>query len=846
MSGQNNNQKYSIPITSTKFALYDYSGKIKDYYIVEQKYINNSQENIIKSSIAHSIIIIDRLASMYDDIEKLKEYLLKLLTLDEYLNSNLVITLISYSSFEDVKCHFQRIPITQIMEHKSKYQQEIKQIGVGGLTCISQSLEIAKSLLEEYSQKQKEEELTAITLHSNGFANDPNYISECRKIEKIVNNINQYNVIINTIYYSNNADFKLLAKLANLGLGKCIQADNIKQVYDFLYQTNKLLNSKLIYPLEETLASQYNYQVFVSHTTRKIIGSDQQLTIRGLTAKDQAIVYKYRKISQQEYQTYRDIPVKQQCESVFAFIQANLVQGNINLAKYALLSTFDNTLIQTHTKALTNAQIMHFSQDIERVIFNPKLIQKHHILSEIKVNNKINILELIDIFEKHQKNIIINFNYLAKNYRRKGLKRIEGERDQEQNLVKPWLKAVKIDRGKYVPMGQFKINHNTATINMLITRPVKLVTRDQYRQISEVAGVLLNDLIQYNNYTLVSNGEININTLRVKINNKKTFKLLKEKNVLTQNSKIPKNFDFTCEYDINLSDLPLVSWQDNYYNIDGIFEQLLKLQVLNSIISAHLKQESAIYSVEQVQELKKHYLSKKLYINFPTTNQYTNLEEALNNGAIDTRISYKIDLGNTKILNLSKLYSANKFLDRLYKGYDHKNQQVINKPTFALTLDKNIHFGHKTLSNKMKITEVDKLMQPIFDDFLGIKNSGIISNILQIIKADNLRYLLEDKWQDKTINKEDFVLALAEAKNKLNNYLDKLYHQKISPLVFYIGTTGLLPEQLNYQGFSAKEIIKKYPDLKISKQEKEGRFFLVGNSVITVYTQIIYYTAIKS
>jgi len=285
---------------ATKFTLYNYDGEAKKYYLVDSKPFIYQPENLGKATVAHSIIILDRSGSMYGEIEKLKEYLLKLLTLDEYLNSELIITLISYSSVGDVKCHFQRIPITEIMQSNSKYQQEIKKIHVTGCTCISQSLEIAKSLIQEFTNHENEGELTAISLHTDGFANDPSYNLELKKIEKIAEGLNKFNVIINTISYSNYADFKLLSKLSNLGSGNCIQANNVKQVYDSLYQSNKLLTSSVIPPVEETLTKGYDYQVFVSQTAKKILGSNYTLKIRGLKPEDKGIFYKYREISAEE------------------------------------------------------------------------------------------------------------------------------------------------------------------------------------------------------------------------------------------------------------------------------------------------------------------------------------------------------------------------------------------------------------------------------------------------------------------------------------------------------------------------------------------------------------------
>src|SRR5207244_12099546 len=106
---------------------------------------------------AHSIIVIDRSGSMYRSIEDLKTNLLKLLTLDEYSNSDLLVTLISYSSQGDLTVHFQRTPVTEIMKPNSRSQAEIRNIRAPALTCISQGVQLAASLV-------KGDELTAIKI----------------------------------------------------------------------------------------------------------------------------------------------------------------------------------------------------------------------------------------------------------------------------------------------------------------------------------------------------------------------------------------------------------------------------------------------------------------------------------------------------------------------------------------------------------------------------------------------------------------------------------------------------------------------------------------------------------
>ncbi|MBD2627805.1 vWA domain-containing protein [Trichormus variabilis] len=814
----------------TKFAVYNLAGKEKAFYLAEKVNLEIKPDAIPKKMIAHSIIIIDRSGSMYGDIEALKETLIKLLTLDEYSNSELVISLISYSSKGDVTCHFQRIPIQEVMQPDSLYVAKIKAIQAGCATCISQSLKLAQELI-------KPNELTAITLHSDGYANDSSFNSESKAIEAICNDLQKLDVFVNTIAYSPYSDFKFLAKIANSVSGSCLQAGNIKEVYDALYNTGNVLKEATGIVIEEPLASDYSYQVFLSHSAKKINGTNQTLKIFGLKPEDEAYIYKYKQISKDAYTQLTDIPVVQNDESVYAFAKANLVDGNLNTAKYALASTFNATLTARHAKALTNQDIANFTQDLDIAIFYPHVLAEHEILDHVKVNDKISILALIDILSQHRSHIIINLKHLQATYQRKGIKRVNGTRGENGELIKPWLEIEYIEPGDYVQMGSFDINRNTATINMLITQKVKLVKAEDKTAITEVAGVLLNDLTTFNNYTIVSDGEINVKALKVKISSKKAFDELKAVGVIDGDE-----FDFQKEYTLQLADLPLVSFEGNYSNVDNLFTQLAEIKALTSILSAHLREESDVFIPAQIEELKKYYLSKSLYLNFPTTNEYTDLKVALSDGTVDSRVSYKIDIGSLEILNLSKLSSANQFLDKRYEVYDSETGEIFTKPTFELAFAENIAFRGKAVSSRSKITKADDLMKGIFDDFLGIETTGKVGEILNLVGAGSLALLLQAKHAGTPVDKQEIINAMTAAKGKLESYTEKVYREKISPLVFYIGATGLLPDEMNAQAMTADEVGSKYPHLQFSKSEQEGTFFVVGDTVISVYAQNEYYS----
>jgi Mg-chelatase subunit ChlD len=822
------------PVPTTRFVLYNLAGEPKAYYRVDRQRLSEKQGNSKSEAveaIAHSIIAIDRSGSMYHDITPLKETLIKLLTLEEYSHSQLVITLISYSSQGNLIAHFQRVPIQEVMKLNSSYLQEIQNIQVSGATCISQALQLATELVQP-------DELTAITLHSDGYANHPNVRSEVETLEHICQNLNQSNVFLNTIAYSASSDFKLLSRLANLVSGTCVQAKSVKQVYDALYNTSKLLGEAIAEAIEEPLFKEYDYQIFLSHSAHKLNGNAGKLKILGLKKDDDGIFYKYQKLTQTEFQQLTDIPLIQTDESVFAFAKAQLIDGNLNLAKYALVSTFDATLSQRHGKAITNSQLVEFSQALDQAIYQPQTLAEHQILSEVPINKNLPILDLIQLFESHKEQIILNLKHLQDHYQRRGIKRIPGQRDADGNLVKPWLKTEYVDSGDYVQMGSFDINRNTATINLLITRLVKLVKAEDETPITEVAGILLSELKSYNNYTLIGDGVLNVESLRVKFSNPKVFKVFKEQNLLAN----ADAFDGNREYEIDLTSLPIVPMAADYTQVQGVFSRLAILRVLSSLFSAHLKEVSDTYTADQLEALKEHYLSKNLYLNFPTTTEYSDLEEAINTGKVDSRVSYKIELGNCEILNLSQLHSANKFLDRFYEVYDQQTGEKLDKPTFDQTLDNAVVFGHKTLSKRTKVTQVDDLMKPIFDEFLGLEKNGSLTELLNELGASDIVNLLEKKWQGETVETELFVEALSRGLTKVNQALETLYREKISPLVFYIGATGLIPDELEAVAYTADELAAKSGDLKFSKSEKEGLFFEVGDLIVSVYPKTEYYS----
>ncbi|MFO0929986.1 MAG: hypothetical protein U0736_23675 [Gemmataceae bacterium] len=393
-------------------------------------------------------------------------------------------------------------------------------------------------------------------------------------------------IFVNTIAYSDYSDFRLLSKIANAASGTCVKAGNLREVYDALTDTTRLLGGALVPPLEEALSPEYDFQVFVSHSAGKVNGAAGPLHIRGLRPEDDAAVYKFRKLSKGEYDKLADVPVAQTSEAVLAFGRAQLAEGNLNTAKYALASTFDKTLFDRHARALTNLEVAAWAQDLDLLLFQPALLNEHEITDEVPVNRRIPLLSLVDILRDHLDGFEVNFDHLRQNYVRRGLRRVQGTRDATGQLVEPWLKTELVERGPYVRVGSFDINHNTASLNLLIPRKVRLVHTADGGAVEEVAGVRLDDLSTFNNYTLVADGELNVRTLQLRISDRKLFDRLQKEGVLEIDGKPASGHDPAADYTVRLDLLPLVPPFEGSLNLDGVFEQLAELKVLSSVWGA--------------------------------------------------------------------------------------------------------------------------------------------------------------------------------------------------------------------------------------------------------------------
>jgi hypothetical protein len=192
------------------------------------------------------------------------------------------------------------------------------------------------------------------------------------------------------------------------------------------------------------------------------------------------------------------------------------------------------------------------------------------------------------------------------------------------------------------------------------------------------------------------------------------------------------------------------------------------------------------------------------------------------------------------MLSTGDLYSANEFLARHFtvnrNGVDEK------KPKFDMRWDNGVRYGYKTLSARTKLNACDDLQKPIFEDFLGLKTTGAVASILTIAGYDAGQIAAFYAAAAGTVPAEQAVEAFTDAMRAVNAAIENAY-EAVAPVVFYIGTTGLLPDEFGApKAMSADDARAAFPDLSIGKGEADGTFFDVGGVILSVYPKAEYFS----
>jgi hypothetical protein len=284
-------------------------------------------------------------------------------------------------------------------------------------------------------------------------------------------------------------------------------------------------------------------------------------------------------------------------------------------------------------------------------------------------------------------------------------------------------------------------------------------------------------------------------------------------------------------FTLTLSGLPLVDYDLNVSAVDSItVKALARLTVLSKILNGMVKGDPSGFTPEQMTELKAHYLTPALYFSPPTTTEYADLEQAIAQGKVDTRLSYKVDVGTPDLTSMGKLKSGNEYLQRRFTLKVLGND--IDKPTLDYLTMPDAQWGIKKLSAKTTLDSVDDTSYPIYEGIMGLGAGTELKALLKSIGCVDPDLFLKDI---RGANARD---AVRDAIHFVDQAIEGIY-QKIRPLAFYIGATGLVPDTLGAKAMTADDLVKAYPVAKLSKAEKEdGSFFVLSDqTMLTVYVK---------
>lgn len=831
-----------------KFALYDYLGRPKAHYTVEEVAI---AAPVPAKQTSHHILVLDRSGSMYGDLPAVKTMVEKVLTLEEYKSADMLVSVISYSSQGDVTTHVERARVEEVMAPGSKHVEAIRKIQITGLTCISQGLRQALALI-------KDGELTCVSLHTDGYANDRSPGAEKREIDALVKDFaKKPNVFVNTLAYRNWCDFGLLTSIANACSGTCFKTPTAKEVFDTLHSTAGVLAGSVTPAFEvPTLTGQY--VTFVSKKADKVLGSDDNLLVRGLNADDDKRGYRYTRVTPEQYAA-STLPVAgKNAEPVLAFAFGKLAEGDVNGAKYALMASRNLTLLNNHARALTNGALSEMATDIRKVLFGQisegecayTSDAAPYELPNARQPSVVGILGLLSCYGAGD--MQVDVATLRKTYKRRGVKRVPGTRNPDGTLTPPRAKAVpRNSDNAFLAVNGFDLNRNNATVNMTVTTPVALVREGGENVGDTLSGVDLSTLSTFNSYTVVGDGELNLPVLPLRVTNKRLHRELNALGLVTG------DYDPNTTHTIAFEGRPVVAYDATFdpkvVFPSDLFKNLLGAKVLSSVLTACMKDTGAsdTMSEEQVAALKEVHLTPSLYFSPPTTTHYTDLQQALASGDVDTRVSYKVDFGVPTMLNIGELHSANKFLERMYEL--SINGAVEKKPKFDMRWNAAVTYGYKKLSARTKLTPVDDAMKPYFDEFLGlVSTTDNLSRVLTNagFSPERVQAFLLAK-QATTLN-DAVVEVFTDARKALDKYIDSLY-EGVSSLVFYVGSTGLVPEEFGAsKGMDAETVKQTFPTLDycIGKNEADGTFYSFKDAagetvVLSVYAKSEYFTTEK-
>lgn len=792
-----------------KFKLYDFQGNPVSHWFVKR--VDTPQPKVEKT-VGHHIVVVDRSGSMWGVMDDTKAMVEKVMTIEEFHDANLLLSLISYSSAGDLTVHFSRVPVQDVNKPGSAYIEQLRQIRASCLTCASQALEEATKLIGT--------ETTAISLHTDGWFNDRSPADEKKRIDGALKGLaTKSNVFVNTIAYGTYSDFNYLAQIANTMSGSSVLAKDVKAVYAALHDTTTLLagRTRPAIPLGIEGA---DWQVALNLSQKKVNGAATDLTIRGMGENDDLRIYRFSRVVEGTYNR-ASVPdcdrTEEGLQVLAAFARTKLAEGKINEAKFALVTMRMPDLLKKHYNALSSNKLAAFAQDLDGLMATTSTANRSDTFG---FDHREDLKTLFNFLHHNRDGFAVHLPSFLSGYTRRGIARLEGKFDENGTFVPNNVALVEdttLEEDPLVQVTSFTANTAEATINMTTTRPAVLMKNG--KKVPRVAGKKL-DLSLMRSYTLVGDGEVLVEKFPIVINDMTVLHRLTADGFLPQTAKLNEVVE------IDLPDFPVVPMVQgalpapNSNDLKNYAKLLLEAKLYASVLPAEVKGAQE-WTPEQLEELRSFNLTPALYFSAPTTNHYTDKNVAAAQGLIDSYTKYTVSLGNDMATDLrSSLWSANEYLARRFTvkvpntDLELDKEGFIKKPKMEHLRLPDAEVAIKTLSARTKLTPLDGFVFPIFQEFLFQKMP---------------------------------TLTIEEAKEKLafTEMQIEAYEKYFSDFSMILGSTGLIPDDWKAEILPADHLAERHPDMDMPKAHKEGTFFGVNDIYVGVHPEVAWYTTAK-
>jgi hypothetical protein len=778
-------------------------------------------------AVSHHIVVVDRSSSMAEVIGDLKHTLKKLLVLDEFRDARLRVSLISYSSLGDLSVHFERLEVREVMRAGSEAAASLDGLKAWGRTSPSQAVEAALALIQE-------DEVTAISLHSDGFADDPSYTEERARLEALVLSLSARPVTFNTVAHAPSCDVALLSSLAHLGSGVCVVAEDLQAIYAALRSTSALVSRPTLSPFTVTGEGVWALR---SSADSKFVCGEGARVVRGVSAEGARALVRLVEVSEEGFDA---LPVEEVSpvsargrEALLSYARACLALGRLSLAKQALYATRDEALLRDHRRALTPAALVAFARGLEGALLSGDLGARPTCPPPPRSPS---LLEVLEALHAHAHQVRLLPQSLGAHYQRRSLRMTAGVRGEGGALHAPEY-SERAREGE-VRFHGVELSRMNASLSLLTSAPIALVNA-QGVPLEVVEGVTLEGLRRFRSYSVVSDGQLNLPALTLRVEGPELLSALRALGVLEGGAE-PADHTYT----LNLAALPLAPEPREWLS-PGLFERLARARALVSALDALTAGRSARYSEAQLKALRAVGVSDRLFVNLPQTPDYDDLDAARLDGRVDSMSRYVVHLGDDEVTSLTRLPSANAFF---------RAQYVVTRAGALLEAPQlsDLHEG-VTLSHRhtTKDTPTRRLLRPLFDELLGLSREGQGQG-----QGQGQRLLLRETLADLCVPAPLAerlcgevargvweMETLEQVMERASRGLDALYTHHLSPLVFYVGCTGALPHDLEARALTPQELLERCPHLKLTRAEEEATFFMLADGqLLSVYTEEVLFS----